>query len=55
MKRELPFGFEKIIKETREDALCAVSDEEGIFLSSLYLSGGISEFQDILPKIIQQL
>ena len=54
MKRELPFGFEKIIKETREDALSAVTNEEGIFLSSLYLSGGIPEFPDLLPSMLDR-
>ena len=40
MKRELPFGFEKILSENRESAVRAVNDDEGAFLSSLYLSEG---------------
>ena len=40
MKRELPFGFEKILSENRESAIQAVNDDEGAFLSALYLSEG---------------
>lgn len=40
MKRELPFGFEKILSENRESAVRAVNDDEGAFLSALYLSEG---------------